>query len=728
MSAPTPATGQVADRSKSPLACAGAVAVWLFIGVAAVAFLLSLPAAWDARRQAGQELPVSMPGDLYVAVGLVLATILAGTCLVAATMLCRLPGLGRAAAFVLAGLAVGFPQTVPHLAAQWPPAAPAAVALESAGILALIIFLLVFPRGRFTAGWTPWLVLPAAVVTIAPFIQQLGQSELVPGWLVAASWLSLLAGLPVAVFVNIRSSADDRTRARRLGLVLVLAVVVSIAALLAAGWVQAAAWGRPGSAADLVTQFLVVAAFQFLAVSITSAVVSSTWLDARGVLGTVFTSGYLALVAVAVLVAISQLADGFGGALGTGVGMLVPVVTVAVIATVVHPVFLVLRPAVVRLVYGRDAAPAEFVARLLQRMRSTGTPHAQLEHALREVRCALGTDVLRADVLGFDVLGAGGLGADTLSADALSADLLSADLLEVTDDAARGAPAIDRDTSPLAPVVDALQVLQTLWLAEQREVRGRAATAQAVADERVRLRNELHDGLGPTVGAAILKLQASANLAARRPGEARSLVDEAQADLRGLVDQIRTIVRGLRPPLLDELGICGALQHLVRKQEVRRQEPSGPTVDLQIVGVDETLPAAVETAVFYIVAEALENVRRHAEASTAVVQLAVAQPGPVRRARLGQREVVLTIRDDGRGFGPGATAPSEGVGLSSMRQRAEALGGTFSVSGSPEGAIIRVKLPVEEPLRPAGRERAVGSDTDISPGGADEAALAVDRG
>ncbi|WP_157962337.1 sensor histidine kinase [Homoserinimonas sp. OAct 916] len=717
MSAPTPATGQVADRSESPSARVWAVAVWLFIGVAAVTFLASLPAAWDARRQAAQALSASMPGDLYVAVGLVLATIFAGTCLVAATMLCRLPGLGRAAAFVLAGLAVGFPQTVPHLAAHWSPAAPAAVVLESAGVLALILFLLVFPRGRFTAGWTPGLLLPAAVVTISPFIQQLGQSEVVPGWLVAASWLSLLAGLPAAVFVNIRS-ADDRTRARRLGLVLVLAVVVSIAALLAAGWVQAAAWGRPGSAADLVTQFLVVAAFQFLAVSITSAVVSSTWLDARGVFGTVFTSGYLALVAVAVLVAVSQLADGFGGALGTGVGVLVPVVTVAVIATVVHPVFLVLRPPVVRLVYGRDAAPAEFVARLLQRMRSSGTPHAQLEHALREVRSALGNDVLRVDALG-----AGGLGTDTLSADTLSADTLSADLLGVTDDGAWVTSAVDRDTSPLAPVVDALQVLQTLRLAEQREVRGRAATAQAVEDERVRLRNELHDGLGPTVGAAILKLQASANLAARRPGEARSLVDEAQADLRGLVDQIRTIVRGLRPPLLDELGICGALQHLVR-----RQESSGPTVDLQTEGVDETLPAAVETAVFRIVAEALENVRRHAEASTAVVQLAVVQLGPVGGAGLGQREVVLTIRDDGSGFGPGVAQPCEGVGLSSMRQRAEALGGTFSVSGSEDGAIIRVQLPVEGPLRPAGRALAVGSDIDISPGGADEAALAVDRG
>jgi signal transduction histidine kinase len=198
-----------------------------------------------------------------------------------------------------------------------------------------------------------------------------------------------------------------------------------------------------------------------------------------------------------------------------------------------------------------------------------------------------------------------------------------------------------------------------------------------IEEERRRLRREIHDGIGPTLAGIALGVQSATKAVDRDPGRARQLLTDVGSDVTGLVSEVRHVVDGLRPALLDELGIADALRGLARTFETR----SGCPVDVQAV-VPESLPAAVEVAAYRIGSEALTNVARHAEASRARVTVGVE----------GQALVVVVI-DDGRG---GASDRRGGTGMGSMRQRAAGVGGTLEVDSTAAGTRLTARLPLQE--------------------------------
>jgi signal transduction histidine kinase len=190
-------------------------------------------------------------------------------------------------------------------------------------------------------------------------------------------------------------------------------------------------------------------------------------------------------------------------------------------------------------------------------------------------------------------------------------------------------------------------------------------------EERRRLRRDLHDGLGPAVAGARLKVEAARSLAARRADDAASLLDELDADLAGLLEEVRRISRGLRPPALDELGLMPAL----RAQASTFTLESG--LDLRVEGPVELppLPAAVEAAAYWIALEALTNVSRHSAATHCRV-----------RVRLGD-SLEVEVEDDGVGIPP---QTPRGVGLTAMRERAAEVGGTFQVEPRADAGGTRL--------------------------------------
>jgi two-component system, NarL family, sensor kinase len=199
-------------------------------------------------------------------------------------------------------------------------------------------------------------------------------------------------------------------------------------------------------------------------------------------------------------------------------------------------------------------------------------------------------------------------------------------------------------------------------------------------EERRRLRRDLHDGLGPSLAGVTMQVGAARKLLGgdTRPGQILGSVAE---DLRGSTQELRRLVDELRPPPLDR-GLEAGL-----RAECRRFDSTVP-VDLRIDGDLRGLPAAVEVAVYRIVAEALANVARHAHARTCRVG--------VRR----RRALTLEIADDGVGVTGQAR---RGVGLDSMRERVEELRGEFDiVPGHPRGTTIKVRLPVPAAARPGG--------------------------
>lgn len=192
-------------------------------------------------------------------------------------------------------------------------------------------------------------------------------------------------------------------------------------------------------------------------------------------------------------------------------------------------------------------------------------------------------------------------------------------------------------------------------------------------DDRRRIRRDLHDGLGPVLGGVALRLQAAGNAIDTDPGRARELVGLARSEVSDALDDVRRLVHDLRPPALDDLGLEAA----VRQQAERVRSE----VDLDVSAADVTgLPAAVEVAAYRIVSEALANVVKHADARHVDVRLT--GDGCA---------LTVTVADDGRGIGPDVTA---GVGLLSLRERAEELGGRCEVL-CPEsgGTTVRAVLP-----------------------------------
>jgi signal transduction histidine kinase len=221
-----------------------------------------------------------------------------------------------------------------------------------------------------------------------------------------------------------------------------------------------------------------------------------------------------------------------------------------------------------------------------------------------------------------------------------------------------------------APAVAALQLHQALQ-------RSREALVAARESERRRLRQELHDGLGAALAGLRLQVETAQELTA--DPRAATLLASASAGVATAVAEVRTLCEGLRPAGLDDLGLPRALAALAA-----RTEGPGLVVDVR---VDERLDLdpAVEVALFRIAAEALANVGRHSRARRACLEV-----------RAGQR-VELLVRDDGVGLDPtaGSTTAGSGLGLASMRQRAEEVGGRLRVAGDPgRGTVLEATLPL----------------------------------
>ncbi|WP_158694500.1 sensor histidine kinase [Streptomyces canus] len=202
-------------------------------------------------------------------------------------------------------------------------------------------------------------------------------------------------------------------------------------------------------------------------------------------------------------------------------------------------------------------------------------------------------------------------------------------------------------------------------------------------DERNRLRDDLHDSLGPALASIRLRLDVAAERVAQPA--TRQLILDAAAETSRTVDDMRRIIDDLRPPELESEGLEGALLKLVHRAGVGGE--LAVHAQLPSPGTARELTFATELAVFRIAGEALTNVVRHARARTATVRLTEHDEG-----------IVLEVTDDGVGP-PVGKARRRGVGLASMARRAEEVGGRCEVLPRPDGrpgTLVRVTLPRSE--------------------------------
>ncbi|MDR7087705.1 signal transduction histidine kinase [Aeromicrobium panaciterrae] len=238
-----------------------------------------------------------------------------------------------------------------------------------------------------------------------------------------------------------------------------------------------------------------------------------------------------------------------------------------------------------------------------------------------------------------------------------------------------GLSAADEDVLRIvAPLL--AQTLRARALASDlKESRGAAITA--IEEERRRLRRDIHDGLGPTLSGVAFSADAARNQIRSAPERAEELLLGLRADTAGAILEIRRLVEGLRPPALDELGLFGA----VRQHAAALLTDGGAPLQVDISTPDDlpTVSAAVEVAAYRIVIEALTNVARHADATRASVSFTC-----------GDENLLLEVRDDGHSIG----AWTSGVGVKSMRERAEGVGGSLTAGPGTNGGRVRATLPL----------------------------------
>ena len=226
-------------------------------------------------------------------------------------------------------------------------------------------------------------------------------------------------------------------------------------------------------------------------------------------------------------------------------------------------------------------------------------------------------------------------------------------------------------------------LLQAVLMSTELQ-RSRQGLITAREEERRRLRRDLHDGLGPSLATMAMQLETARDLIEQDPATAAELVERLSDRARGDISEIRRLVEGLRPPALDQLGLVSALQQRAADQAFGVREGGGQ-LRWTVVADDqvEPLPAAVEVAAYRIVVEAVNNALRHSGAASCEVSLA--------------REdgmLAVRVRDDGVGM---AENPGVGVGLTSMRERAEELGGTCTITSERgAGMVVEARLPIRE--------------------------------
>jgi signal transduction histidine kinase len=222
-------------------------------------------------------------------------------------------------------------------------------------------------------------------------------------------------------------------------------------------------------------------------------------------------------------------------------------------------------------------------------------------------------------------------------------------------------------------------------VAERAEREMRELSQQLVAtqeEERRHLSRELHDHVGQVLTA--LRMELGRIERGRSPQDTR--VGLALGEAKQLVDKmfrtVRDLALGLRPSMLDDLGLRAALEWHVR--DVSRR--SGVDVELTIEGQVDSLPDRYQTCVYRAIQEALTNCVRHAKATTVAVRLTAAD-----------RRLDISVKDDGVGFEP--RAHRDGLGLRGIEERVREIGGVLTIGASPGiGTALSMRLPLPEPV------------------------------
>ena len=557
---------------------------------------------------------------------------------------------------------------------------------------ATMALIALFPDGHFVPSWSPWLVVislisvPATIWSGDNLLSiQLNFSSTANTIVLIGLVTISLAVIAAAIYAQVYRYKFVSTPAQKLQTKWVLYGIglwMGVNALSSIGWNLALqlpegssvpAWLPAATLAWVISSL-------FLPVSLTVSITRYKLFDIDLIINRTLVYGVLTVGVIAIYILIV-------GALGlvfqTQGNLIIALLATGIIAVIFQPLRERLQGIVNRLIYGERDDPIEALSQLGRRLETTLTPDYVLPTVVETIAQTLKLPyvaILLPTGDGNKVAAAHGSASTTPARFQLTyqgenvgelvvaphspGESFSPSEMRLLKNIARQASA----------AVHAAQLTRDLQLSRQRLVTARE-------EERRRLRRDLHDGLGPSLAALHIQSNALRRLIRGNPAAAETMVNEFKVEIREAIADIRRVVYMLRPPTLDELGLVGAIQaYAARCSREAADRPLSVTVE-----APENLPplpAAVEVAVYHIAREALTNVVHHSRASNGLVTLVISNT------------LMLEISDDGLGF---QKVGQMGMGLLSMRERAEELGGTL-IYESPAGGgtLVRTQLPLME--------------------------------
>lgn len=208
----------------------------------------------------------------------------------------------------------------------------------------------------------------------------------------------------------------------------------------------------------------------------------------------------------------------------------------------------------------------------------------------------------------------------------------------------------------------------------------------AQENERQHLSNQLHDGPAQSLTNLILQAEICERLFDSDPVRARSELTELKLEVNRTFQKVRGFIFDLRPMMLDDLGLAPTLKKSIEDYE----EKTGIGCNLTVSGKDKRLPPHTEVTIFRVFQQSLNNVRDHAQATHVQMSLDI-----------GNDRVTASIEDDGVGFdvaeAMAASQQRKTIGLSTMQERIEMLGGELQVDSAPDkGTRVDFSLPIQE--------------------------------
>jgi signal transduction histidine kinase len=568
------------------------------------------------------------------------------------------------------------------LASQWPELPISAFSVVSSFFFPLIISLvLIFPDARFVPSWTRWLVILSLPSIPLDYALYPSTSTFLAGPL---AWLGIIIYVPITLIAfsaqiyRYRVVSDPIEKQQTKWVVYGLLLMFLCFVITTPPYIRMLQ-RPPGSPLlwwGAVTSLIYSTSLTLLPISLTIAVLRYRLYDIDILINRTLVYGTLTVITMGIYVFIVGY---LGNLFQTSSQTFLAFLATGLVALLFQPLRERLQAGVNRLMFGERNDPVAVLGNLSKRLEATSDPEAILPGIVETVGQALKLPYVAIEVSnGHPPKVVANYGTERESIERLPLIYQSIPIGQLI--FARRSPNesfseaeykllrnISRQTSA---AVHAAKLTADLRRSRQQLVTARE-------EERRRLRRDLHDGLGPTLAGATLRIDSARNKLESDPDLADTLLVETKGQIQETIGDIRRLVYELRPPALDEMGLEKAVRAFVDQQK-----KDGLKITVKDSGGWSTLPAAVEVAAYRIALEGITNVIRHSQAAKAEIRFYPEHDN-----------LIVEILDNGIGLPEPIPV---GVGMTSMRERAEELGGQLTLVSQSPGTLLRACLPCPE--------------------------------